>query len=151
VIGHQRVVLSQLFLVAYFYYCYFILHLYISEKYPEIQWMEMHGMMVVMGGFEVLNQDDPEDDLEPQKMHLTVCNVEANTLKGCEADMSTITEDVIKDKSKGDVIAKAVVVLQTDWFAIQCAARISQQLLVTKLELTTLAHTTFIPIIYFFW
>jgi hypothetical protein len=105
-------------------------------------------MMVVMGGFEVL-KEDPES--EPQKTRLTVRNVEANALDGCEADISTITEDVIKDKSKGDAIAKAVVVLQTGWFAIQCAARVSQRLPVTKLELTTLGHTAFISIIYFFW
>jgi hypothetical protein len=105
-------------------------------------------MMVVMGGFEV-SKEDPES--EPQKMRLTVRNVEANALEGCEADISTITEDVIKDRSKGDAIAKAVVVLQTGWFAIQCAARVSQRLPVTKLELTTLGHTAFISIIYFFW
>ena len=107
--------------------------------------------MVVMGGFEVL-KEHPDSASELQKTRLTVRNtVEANALEGCEADISTVTEDVIKDKSKADAIAKAVVLLQTGWFAIQCAARISQRLPVTKLELTTLGHTAFISIIYFFW
>jgi hypothetical protein len=128
VIGHQQVALSQLFPVGYFHYCCFILHSYISERYPEIQWTETHGMMVVMGGFEVLKEGP---DSEPQKMRLTVPNIEANGLDGCEADISTITEDMIKDKSKADAIAKAVVILQTGWFVVQCAARVSQRLPMT--------------------
>lgn len=108
-------------------------------------------MMLVMGGFEVLKENDSSDDPGPQKSRLTVRNIETDALDGCEADLSTITEDMIKDKSKGEAVAKALVVLQTAWFAIQCAARVSQQLPVTKLELTTLGHTVFTSIIYFFW
>jgi len=107
-------------------------------------------MMVVMGGFEVLKGDDPLGDPEPQKTRLTIRNIETNALDGCEADISTIIEDIIKDKRKEDAIAQALVVLQTGWFAIQCAARVSQQLAVTKLGLTTLGHTFFTSIIYFF-
>ena len=43
------------------------------------------------------------------------------------------------------------MVLQTSWFAIQCAARVAQGLAVTELELTTLGHTVFVSIIYFCW
>ena len=53
-------------------------------------------------------------------------------------EMPTTKE--IQDRGKGDNVAKAITIIQTVWFAIQAAHRVSQGLLVTELELTTLAH-----------
>lgn len=55
------------------------------------------------------------------------------------------------DKSKGDMVAKLLVVMQTSWFMIQCIVRVAEGLPVTALELTTLGHTVFSSVIYFFW
>lgn len=101
--------------------------------------------MADMGGFELLKKDQDH----PKKTRLNTFNLESE-LKGYEVDFSIITEDLIMDKSKGDSIAKALVVLQTSWFAIQCAVRVGQGLPVTELEITTLAHTPLICFIYFF-
>jgi len=71
-------------------------------------------------------------------------------IKG-EIKMPTITEIEIKDKSKGDGIAKFIVLVQTLWFGIQAAHRVSQGLIVTALEVTTLAHVVLNIFIYGFW
>jgi hypothetical protein len=89
-----------------------------------------------------------EDQLK--KMHLNTFNFEHN-LKEYEVNFLIITKDLIIDKSKSDLIAKALVVLQISWFTIECTACASQGLPVTKLELTTQVHIALISFIYFFW
>ena len=49
------------------------------------------------------------------------------------------TREEIQDKSKGDAVTKALIVLQTTWFLLQCAGHGSQRLALTELELTTAA------------
>ncbi len=53
-------------------------------------------------------------------------------------DPPNITEAEIKDHSKGDIISKTVVILQTTWFIAQCIARWTTKLSVTELEIITL-------------
>ncbi|KAF8350338.1 hypothetical protein F5887DRAFT_938711 [Amanita rubescens] len=57
----------------------------------------------------------------------------------------------INDRSKGDLIAKTIAVVQTLWFIIQVFVRSSQGLTVTKLEFTTFAHTVLNIFIYLCW
>ncbi|KAG6905843.1 hypothetical protein DXG01_000418 [Tephrocybe rancida] len=54
----------------------------------------------------------------------------------------TISEQDILDKSKGDLLAKSIVLLQLFWFALQVLARASQDLVITQLEIVTLAFAT---------
>ena len=56
-----------------------------------------------------------------------------------EIEYPIVTREEIQDKSKGDAVTKALVVLQTTWFLLQCAARGSQHLALTELELATAA------------
>lgn len=77
--------------------------------------------------------------------------IETNESPEIEINFSTITEDIIMDKSKGDMVAKLLVVMQTSWFMIQCIVRVAEGFPVTALELTTLGHTVFSSVIYFFW
>jgi len=57
----------------------------------------------------------------------------------------------IQDKSKGDFISKAVVILQTSWFVLQCIARGAQGLSITELELATIAFAVLNFMIYLLW
>ena len=68
-----------------------------------------------------------------------------------EIDLPKIKEDEIRDKGKGDSVAKLIAVIQTLWFAIQAAHRVSRGLDVTELELTTLAHVALNVAIYWGW
>lgn len=61
------------------------------------------------------------------------------------------TEAEIKDCSKGNIISKAVVILQTTWFIIQCIAPWSVNLPVTKLEQVMLAFVLLNGITYTIW
>jgi hypothetical protein len=63
----------------------------------------------------------------------------------------SITDEEIRDKSKGDLLSKAVAVLQTTWFIVQCVARPSQGLAITELELATLALASLNAVTYFLW
>ena len=68
-----------------------------------------------------------------------------------EIEYPIATREEIEDKSKGDAITKALVVLQTTWFLLQCAARASQHLALTELELATAAFALLNIIIYALW
>ena len=60
----------------------------------------------------------------------------------------TITKEEIANRSKGDYLSKTFVLLQTIWFLIQCIARSSYRLTITKSERFTLA---FCVLIYYLW
>ena len=68
-----------------------------------------------------------------------------------EIEYPIVTREEIQDKSKGDAVTKALVVLQTTWFLLQCAARGSQHLALTELELATAAFAVLNIIIYALW
>jgi len=51
----------------------------------------------------------------------------------------TISSAEICDKARGDFLLKAIAILQSLWFIIQCVARSKQGLALTELELLTLA------------
>ena len=63
----------------------------------------------------------------------------------------TITEEEIKDRSKADGLAKGIAVLQTTWFIAQCLSRPAQGLIITEIELITLAIAALNGILYFLW
>ncbi|KAF9474833.1 hypothetical protein BDN70DRAFT_779290, partial [Pholiota conissans] len=60
-------------------------------------------------------------------------------------------EEDIKDRSKGDAISKAFVLLQTMWFIAQCISRWLAKLPVTELEVVTLAFAMLNIITYALW
>jgi hypothetical protein len=68
-----------------------------------------------------------------------------------EIEYPITTREEIQDKSKGDAVTKALVVLQTTWFLLQCAARGRQHLALTELELATAAFALLNIIIYALW
>lgn len=116
----------------------------------EARWGLTHAFFAIMGGFK-LAKPKPDgqvgyDDvgaLSPAMLH--------KLAKAGRVDLSLITEDVINDKSKGDLISKGFVVLQTTWFIIQILARFIQHLAVTELEIVTLAFAVLNFLTYGFW
>lgn len=63
----------------------------------------------------------------------------------------TVDEEDLKDKSKGDPLAKGFVILQTLWFVTQILARFAQNLVVTELEVITFALVPLNIGTYYFW
>jgi hypothetical protein len=97
----------------------------------------------IMGGFMEYEGNRPIRVLLPDQL-------ESYSLTG-NGDFPRISKAEIKDKSKGDFISKAVVILQTSWFVIQCVARRFQGLETTELELVTVAFATVNLFIYALW
>src|SRR6266540_5463758 len=71
--------------------------------------------------------------------------------KPSQIAFSTITTTEICDKARGDFLSKAIVILQSLWFILQCIARGKQGLALTELELVTLALASLNGVMYFFW
>ena len=63
----------------------------------------------------------------------------------------TITAAEIKDTGRGDFVSKAIALLQTTWFIVQCVARGVESIALTELELVTLALATLNWLMYYFW
>lgn len=96
-----------------------------------------------MGGFVLYNKETPLRVLHFRDM--------LELLRLGMVDHPTVTEEDICDRSKGDFLTKLLVVVQTTWFVIQCAARWAARLPVTELEIITLAFATLNIITYSLW
>ena len=106
-------------------------------------WTKTHAFFLIMGGFTLHTQGKPLRVLDWR-------DLEALARAGL-IDWPNITEEEIKDKSKGDYLSKGIVILQTTWFIIQFFARAASKLTITELEVVTLAFSTLIGVIYFLW
>lgn len=107
-----------------------------------------------MGGFvfdmDTLPVDAEGESFIPARQRLTVTAAGVLLLAECKRlpDLS-ITE--IKDKSKADGIAKALVCLQATWMVVQTICRAAFQQPVTLLEVNTIGHVFCAFIIYLLW
>jgi hypothetical protein len=103
-------------------------------------WSRVHGFFAVMGGFvshdggEVLSLERIERLVESKAIEYPIASA-----------------DEIRDRSKGDAVAKALVVFQTSWFLVQCVARGIQRLAVTEAELATAAFALLNIATYTIW
>jgi hypothetical protein len=96
-----------------------------------------------MGGFVAYDGERRVQVLEPHQLY-------GYSLSG-EGDFPIINEEEIKDRSKGDIVSKALVIVQTGWFVVQCIARKTVHLPLTELELVTIAFATLNFAIYALW
>jgi len=115
----------------------------LAKAHEREGWTITHGFFAVMGGFMIYEGNRPIRVLLPNEL-------QSYSLTG-KGDFPRISKAEIKDKSKGDFISKAVVILQTGWFVIQCIARPFQGLQITQLELVTVAFATINFFIYVIW
>jgi hypothetical protein len=96
-----------------------------------------------MGGFMEYEGNQPIRVLLPEQLN-------SYSLTG-NGDFPRISKAEIDDRSKGDTISKAFVVLQTGWFVTQCIARGIRSLPITELELVTVAFAALNFGIYVLW
>ena len=115
---------------------------YLLERHSDCKWTETHAQLLNMGGFQIVNEDGTLYILEDSQLE---------SITSSHPHILEIPVEEIEDKSKGDFIAKMIVVIQTLWFALQVINRVNQGLSVTALELTTLAYTVLNIFIYWCW
>ena len=112
-------------------------------KYVEYGWTKTHGYFIQMGGFMLYDGDKAVGVLGPRQL-------EDLHTKGKIA-IPLVKEEVIKDRSKGDELSKALVIIQTTWFVVQCIARGAEGLVITQFELATVAFAVLNGIMYYLW
>jgi len=106
-------------------------------------WTKTHAFFLIMGGFTLHERGKPLRVLRWRDLRV---------LAGAgRIAWPDITEEEIKDRSKGDYLSKGIVVLQTTWFIVQFIARAASKLTITELEVVTLAFSTLIGVIYYLW
>jgi hypothetical protein len=93
-----------------------------------------------MGGF-VLERGGKE------KRELLLLDLEEYLSKGA----ISITKEEIEDKSKGDMLSKGIILVQTGWFILQLLARAIQHLPATELEIVTLGFAILNFVTYGLW
>ncbi|KAK3505191.1 hypothetical protein B0T13DRAFT_31169 [Neurospora crassa] len=88
-----------------------------------------------------------------QRTQLTLTPKGLQFLKkhGHEKLIPDLSENRIKDKSKGSAFAKTLVCIQASWFCVQCLTRFAQGLAISLLELNTLGHAICTLFIYALW
>jgi hypothetical protein len=96
-----------------------------------------------MGGFNLFKGNSPQAVLTPGRLE--------DMLRGRRIIVPVLSEEDINDRSKGDGLSKGLVVLQTGWFVVQCIARKAQGLVITQLELGTLAFAVLNGVMYYLW
>ncbi|KAF8647247.1 hypothetical protein AX16_006825, partial [Volvariella volvacea WC 439] len=109
----------------------------IAEEMKDHGWTRTHGFFVQMGGLVQLESDSTE-----YVLHYSGIS---------DVKIPRIPEKEIRDHGKGDLLAKAIVVIQTTWFVAQCIARHTQGLVLTEIELVTLAFAALNVITYGLW
>ena len=72
-------------------------------------------------------------------------------LRAKKIDLPTITEEEIKDRSKGDGLSATLTIVQTIWFIIQFSLRLKQGLVVTAIEWLTVTVAFLNVALHFFW
>ncbi|KAF9554141.1 hypothetical protein CPC08DRAFT_672510 [Agrocybe pediades] len=116
---------------------------WLAKEYEKYNWTKTHGHFLQMGGFLLINEKNKEEVLSPERLN-------ALYIEG-KIDIPQIPEGEIKDRSKADVLNKTLVLGQTTWFVIQCVARNIQGLIITELELVTVAFAFLHGFMYFLW
>ncbi|KAJ7574554.1 hypothetical protein C8J56DRAFT_1125071 [Mycena floridula] len=98
-----------------------------------------HGFFFSMGGF-----------VSCQRMPITTRS-QLRLNPEYLQEMRDVTEEEIKDKSKGDALSKSFALLQVIWFITQCIGRHIQQLPLVTLEIATLAFAVLNIFMWLLW
>ncbi|TFK63980.1 hypothetical protein BDN72DRAFT_926618 [Pluteus cervinus] len=115
----------------------------VNEVKPELKWTRTHGHFAQMGGFGRL---DDKRILHPPTLIKLLRNGQIDV-----DELGRVTRDQINDSSKGDILSKGIVALQTTWFVFECVVRLHQKLPLLELEIITLAFAALNTLTYVFW
>ncbi|PVF92169.1 hypothetical protein CPB86DRAFT_717954 [Serendipita vermifera] len=103
-----------------------------------IGWTRTHAFFVMMGGFYAYKPSDSPDYYD-QACHPLSSDSMIWLVR--EQQYHLPSNEEIEDRNKSNWLAKVVVLTQTTWFVVQCAARVLKGLPLTELEIMTLAYT----------
>jgi hypothetical protein len=104
------------------------------------EWTQTQGLHALMGGFMLFTGKQPLRTLDPHELDIYL-----------QQGKIDVSEKDIRDRSKGSGLSKAIVVVQTGWFTLQCIGRKSQGLALTGLEVVTLGFGLLNLVTYLLW
>ncbi|PPQ83650.1 hypothetical protein CVT25_006256 [Psilocybe cyanescens] len=116
---------------------------HLAGTFKEFGWSNVHGHFLQMGGFMLVDGDKDMGVIDPPRFY--------NLLQAGKIRIPRVSEDEINALSKGDGLSKLIVVGQTSWFTAQCISRAVQGLVITELELVTVAFAFLNVLMYFLW
>ena len=112
-----------------------------------------HAHFLIMGGFTVRFNDDPEDQYvligdDLDKRLVDASNNESALIRDliCQVKVASL-----QDRSKGDVISKGLAAVQAGWFILSSITRGVSGLALTELEVSTLAFAMISLVLYILW
>ncbi|PPQ94245.1 hypothetical protein CVT25_006717 [Psilocybe cyanescens] len=103
----------------------------LAARFKEFRWSNVHGHFLQMGGFMLVDGDKDMGVIDPPRFY--------DLLQEGKIRFPCVSEDKINALSKGDGLSKLIVVGQTLWFIVQCISCAIQGLVITELELITVA------------
>jgi hypothetical protein len=109
------------------------------------EWSMCHAFVADMGGFVLHAPDWVPFPLNAKQVHYLV------TKGYVPYSAVRLDKSLIHDKNKGDGVVRLIAVSQMLWFSINCLGRVTQNLAITTLELTTLGFIFCTLATYFFW
>ncbi|KAF8657420.1 hypothetical protein AX16_002217 [Volvariella volvacea WC 439] len=119
----------------------------IARENKDRGWTRTHSFFVQMGG--LMQRTEKEGEVVYRVAGVTMRDDPHIDWAGIK--IPRIPEKEIKDRGKGDLLAKAIVVVQATWFVAQCIARHIQGHVLTEIKLVTLAFATLNVITYGLW
>ncbi|KAJ8514771.1 hypothetical protein ONZ45_g7717 [Pleurotus djamor] len=108
----------------------------------SFEWTQTHSYFLLMGGFAVADAESKSGS--PRSIN------EDDVLDG-RIPWPVVTKASIMNGSKGDALAKAIVLLQVTWYIAQLCSRAIQGLAVTELEIMTLTYAVICALLYAMW
>ncbi|KAF8153946.1 hypothetical protein B0H34DRAFT_676828 [Crassisporium funariophilum] len=115
----------------------------IAKRYEGRKWTKTHGFFAIMGGFMLFENGQAIRTLTTDEL--------AQLASDGDIEWPTISEGEIQDRSKGDYLSKGIVIIQVSWFIAQCISRAVSGLVITELEIVTVAFAALNGIMYFLW
>jgi hypothetical protein len=116
------------------------------------RWTIVHVYYANSGGFAVEYKIGEEGPRQVKHVVYLTAPIVRWLLAEKRIDLTTFpTREGIEDKSKSDVLAKFITIVQIIWFLAQCVARAAQHLPVTTLEISTLAYIPCAIFAYILW
>ncbi|KAH0534047.1 hypothetical protein FGG08_007354 [Glutinoglossum americanum] len=113
------------------------------KELGEVNWSVVHAFYANAGGFVLHTPDCSAFPIDAKSIYYLRSTGWIESPK--------ITRENIWDRSKADLFAKGVALIQTGWLLLQCIARAAQGLAITPLELFTVAFTVPTIATAFFW
>ncbi|KAG1727386.1 uncharacterized protein EDB91DRAFT_1350333 [Suillus paluster] len=109
----------------------------VSEQSKNYEWTETHSFFALMGGFMLYVDGEP--------YHILLPNQLLRLIRAGSIDFPTLTAKEIRDRSKGNMISKGLVILQVSWFIMQLISHAIYHLETTQIEAATLAFASSEP------